>query len=403
MKASTHKNTTVVVFTFLIMMLIGFVGNLRGVLLPAIKQNLSISYTSFGLLIFITGIGYMIAVMAGGIISDKLGHRKVFIFAFMLVTMGIAGIAYTGSFPVLVVTMTLLYMGLGSFDVAVNTLAPRLFVANTAVMMNIMHLFFGVGSSASPKIASWLMAGEVSWNLIYTFSLIMIAAAFVLFLFCPLNLGSASVRPAEKASLTSLLANKKVWLLIGVLGFCEATEVGFTSWFINFLQVERGLDAGSSAQYMFYFFLAYVIGRVLGGHIAERVGYIRTVAASVSIVAILFACGLFLGAGWEILFSLMGPFISVMFPTMIALIAKEFRQGAGSVMGIILTSAGLICMFTNSLIGKLNDSMGVFAGFAAILAYAMLILVFLGVLSRYLAAEKRVRIHTMPSSPCEEY
>lgn len=388
MYTSKSNHNRVVVFSFLIMMLIGFVGNLRGVLLPNIKQNLDIDYTSFGLLIFFTGIGYMTAVFAGGIISDKLGHKKVFLFAFVLVTFGIIGIAYTRSFQILVVTMTVLYMGLGSFDVGLNSLAPRLFITNTAVMMNLMHLFFGVGSSVSPKLASWMLTKKAAWHLVYTYSLFIIAAAFILFLFCSFNLGR-TVHASEKTPVLRLLANKKVWLFIGVLGFCESTEVGLVSWLVNFLQVERGMSESASAQYMFYFFLLYVVGRLLGGHIAERIGYIKTVAACLSVVAVLFAVGLFLGAGGAILFSLMGLFISVMFPTMIALIAKEFKESAGSVMGIIMTSAGLICMFTNSLTGKINDSIGVSAGFAGILVYALLVIVFLGMLGFYLTAERQ--------------
>lgn len=378
------RNTQIVQF-FFIMTVIGFIGNLRGILLPSIKQSLGINYTDIGFMIFISSIGYMCANLIGGIAGDRFGQRRVIMFGFTILPLGILGLSYTRSFPALLVFMTLVSIGLGSFDIGLNSLAPGIFIVNTAVMMNTMHFFYGVGSSASPKFAGWLLLKGLPWYSIYTYSLIIVALAFIPFILSPVKAAS-NTQHTSGASVFKLMTDIRILLFIGILGFSEAAEVGLGSWLVNFLQVERGMNQSISAQFMFYFFLIYTVGRMLGGHVVERLGYIRTVAASSAIVILLLIGGLSLDNRWTILFSITGFFISIMFPTIIAVISKVFHNNSSSVIGVVLTFAGMIGMMANWFIGRLNDSIGVFEGFASIPCYEVAFLVLLGILSRYLKA-----------------
>jgi len=73
-----------------------------------------------------------------------------------------------------------------------------------------------------------------------------------------------------------------------------------------------------------------------------------------------------------------------MFPTIMAVIMREFDKGVSSYMGFIITSASAINMISNWLIGKINDLFNVFTGFASISVFIFLIIGFLYLLSKEL-------------------
>ncbi|MCX7708302.1 MAG: MFS transporter [Clostridia bacterium] len=391
METTNKKSISLMVLSFSIMLIIGFLGNLRGALLPTIKQDLGINYSSIGLLIVITGIGYMAATFAAGFICDKIGHKNVFAIGFILVILGLIGITFTSGFVLLTVTMTVMCFGLGCFDIGLNSLTPKIFVTNTAIMLSFLHVFFGVGSALSPQVGSWFLLRDVPWNHVYGYSLAFVALVFIFFMLTP-PLPSIHAALAGSSSVSSLLKDSRLWLFIAALAFCESTELGISNWLVNFLQVERGMSEGSSAQYMFYFFIIYTVGRMFGGYIAEKVGYIKIIITFVATAMVLFAGGLFLGNTYAFLFSITGFFISIMFPTMITLISKVFPNNSSSAMGLIITGAGLTCYIINWVIGKINDTMGVFAGFSTVLIYSSMVILLLSIISKRVTYRTRKEI-----------
>jgi fucose permease len=311
----------------------------------------------------------------------------VLIFGFLLTILACISFIFTKSFIAVVILFFLVNAGFGCFEVAVNSLGAQIFVRNSAVMMNLMHLFYGLGSSAGPKYAGWILIRDIPWQYTYFYSLILIVSVFIFLCF-----SSFPQRKLEdsrnKASFKDLISSKKIWLFVGVLGFCEVIELGTGNWLVNFLQQVRGMDAGNSSFYLTLFFITFTIGRLVGGYLAEKLGYVQIIFYFTIITIVLFIGGLILDNKFAFLFSLMGFFVSIMFPTVMAIIMKEFTVGTSSVMGFIITVSGSVNMVSNWVVGKTNDYLGVFTGFSSLAVYTGLILVFLTLLDRKLTFNK---------------
>ena len=144
------------------------------------------------------------------------------------------------------------------------------------------------------------------------------------------------------------------------------------------------MNENSSSFYLSFFFITFTIGRLTGGYLAEKIGYVKIILYNTVASMILFGTGLLIGNGGAIFFSFVGFFISIMYPTLMVIIMKEFTENTGSVMGFIITFAVVINMISNWLIGKSNDLFGVYYGFASVIIYAILIITFL------LALEKKL-------------
>ena len=90
------------------------------VLLADLSGALGLSPGPLGVALF---VGAGAAMAALGWTSDRLGRRAYLILAACAFGMGIAGLALSGSYAVLLATLVVLYSSSGLYDVGINAVA----------------------------------------------------------------------------------------------------------------------------------------------------------------------------------------------------------------------------------------------------------------------------------------
>jgi len=368
----------------MMMVMLGLINNMRGTLIPPIRDFFTVSYSQIGFMLMASTFGFMSATFFGGIAASHFGLKKVIAFGFLTAAFSIFSMAYINSFLYLIILMTLLGIGLGSVEIGANSLGAKIFVDKSGMMMNMLHLFFGVGAAVGPGYAGWLLSLNFEWHQIYLTALVIIIALLLFLLFTKFPL-EVENNKRDNIAVQEILKQKKVWLFAAVLGSAVTFELAIASWLVNFLHVERAFTTASASTYLSLFFIVFTIGRLVGGYFTEYLGYIKILFYFAGAALVLFAAGLMVEADYgAFFFSASGFFISIMFPTIMAVIMNEFERGVSSYMGFIITSASAINMISNWLIGKINDIFGVFIGFSSISVFILLAIIFLYFLSREL-------------------
>jgi fucose permease len=368
---------------FASMLLFGFVENIKGTLIPSIRDTFEVSYASIGVMLFIGSFGYLSATFLGGIAGDRFGQKRVIGVGYALILLAAVGMLAANSFTLLCVLMYLLNAGFGCLEVGVNSLGARIFLRNSALMMNLTHFFYGVGSMAGPEYAARMLVGGRAWNEVYAVAAFGAIVVFVLLLIA--RLPSVSERHADdKMGLRQIIGNTKVWLFVGALSFLVVVEIGTGNWLVSYLRGVYSMGADESARFLSLFFLFFTLGRLVGGYIVERVGYVRCLFGFGVAILLLDIGGFALGQAGILLFSLTGFFVSTMYPTFMAMIMKEFRVGTGSIMGFIITAVAAVNMLMNWVVGQTSDLLGVGVGFASFMLYLLVALSLLLLLSRRL-------------------
>ncbi|MCC3377643.1 MFS transporter, partial [Cohnella sp. REN36] len=69
-----------------------------GVVLPFMKDGLSISYRSAGLLGTMTSLGYLLTVMFAGVVSTKWGEKNTILFGLCIITIGFLNLSIASSY-----------------------------------------------------------------------------------------------------------------------------------------------------------------------------------------------------------------------------------------------------------------------------------------------------------------
>ncbi|MDF2547988.1 MAG: hypothetical protein K0R93_2886 [Anaerosolibacter sp.] len=382
MESRTRK--MLIVLTFGLMLVQGCIDNIRGVLIPSIKEAFMVSYTSIATMILVSTFGYIMATFTGGMMTDRVGQKKVILIGFAFVLAAIFGISTAGVYYLFVLAMFVLGYGIGLLTIGASTLAPIIFVKNQGVMMNLMHFFYGIGATIGPRFAGGLLNTGVTWQNIYRYGLIPVGAVLIYFLLCKFPKIEESEKE-EKISLLEILKNRRVILFSLLLGFYVASEVGLANWFATYLQHAKGMTELSSASYLSIFFMIFTVGRLVGGFIAEKLGYMRSVFLFVSLALVCLIIGVFGDQNLTIVISIGGFFFSIVYPTMMVVLIKSFKKGLNSILGVVMTASSGINMMANWVIGRVNDVFNEAVGFSMIILFLIMVLLFLILLNRELS------------------
>jgi MFS family permease len=336
----------------------GFFGLFWGcfaVLLADLSGALGLSPGPLGVALFV-GAGASIAAMAAlGWASDRLGRRVYLILTTCAFGMGIAGLAFSGSYTVLLATLVVLYSFSGLYDVGINALAVDLERVSGRRFMSYLHAAFSGGAMAGAVGAGALLQAGVDYRLVYLallLPLISLVAAFTAARFP--RPGTRGTRDERSHSGTSPAADSGDkgsagrWDLyrsgplllvaaIACLGLLAEGEM--EHWSGIYLRDTLGLAAIVGGSGVAVFYGAQALGRLAIGWIVGRVGNRRTLLGS----GLLTAGGMLLALATTSSalviggFLLVGMGLAAVAPVAFSVAGELVPERAGSAISVVTT------------------------------------------------------------------
>jgi fucose permease len=371
------SNSTVLLLTagcFLAFFVFGFTDNLKGTTLPAMLAEMRINPGVGGNVFFGEYLGFLIATLITGILADKFGLKIVILLAGARMFIGVGGYSTFSSTWLLAISLFILGLGLGALELGPNAIIVSLHPKRKGLYLNLMAVLHGMGSMIAPLLAGWLLSINVLWRTIYRWDLLLIAAFILVFIFLRFP------RSEEKSQLDFreiprvAFKGQLPWFYAAI-AFYVAAEIGMASWMVTFLQEEHNFSVTTSSQALSFFFAMLMIGRLLGGFVVHRIGYLRSILfASIGALACI-ALGLFGPASLSFLLPLTGLFFSIIFPTITAAVSDTHTENVNTVLGVLYTFAGLGALLGPWLMGWGIDLLGQRTGFAINLVLALFLLI----------------------------
>lgn len=381
------RNYGIVLLIMFIFFVISFLTNIIGPLVPEVIKGFSVSKGMAGLLNFSFFIAYGVMSIPAGMLTEKYKEKKVLTLAFILATIGAFLFSFFPSFPVYLISLFLIGMGMSILQVAIN---PLLRVSggeeNFAFTSVLAQLFFGGASFLSPLLYSYLItnlnAGNTSnillstmnglvpenlkWVSIYwIFAIIAIAMVVVVSL---VRLPKVDLNEEEKignfSTIVELFKNRHVVLFFfGIMAYV-GTEQGVASWISQFLSDYHGMNPEvEGAKAISQFWLLLTLGCILGLGLlklmdSKLVLRIFSLGAMISLAtALITSNGMvayygFIGVGF---------FASVMWSVIFSLALNSLKNNHGAFSGI-LCSGILGGAVVPLIVGLIGDAFGLRIG-----------------------------------------
>ena len=333
--------------------------------------------------------GAITASMAGGVLAERWGLKRLFlsgvwldVVAMSLVALSAAFIGnHVPSYAILIAGMLALGAGFGATLTALNSLAPGFFPDHAEAALTALHTLLGTGTALAPIFVS--AASGKGWWWIPA----LVGAVLVLLALSgstrPLTVPLAAPAPAGGPMHFLQNLSGRLWnfiIIVVLYGICE-TLCG--NWAILYVQGERGFSTRQAGLALAAFWAMVTVGRlaiaVVSAWMAPRILYrflpflllaaFLLIPRSGSDAAAIATFG-FAGLACSGFLPLSISFAEERFPRLAELMAGELI--AGYMIGYGIASFGVGPLVNSGFI-----QLGGIYSWAGIVAAAMIVLSFL--------------------------
>jgi MFS family permease len=302
--------------------------------------------------------------------AARLGLGRLLTGSVALSAVALMCCALAPAYWVIVACAVLFGLSSGAIDAALNAYAARHFGPR---QINFMHAAYGIGAATSPLIVTGVVSSGTSWRWAYLAVMIIQGALTILF-------ATSSRRWNEAGAPSPASPNRPRWrpppravagLLVAAVDCGLESVVGL--WAFVFLLEALTLEPAIAGVVVSGYWAALVIGRILLGSVAERVGTWPVLAAA-TIVAV--TAALLLISGQPIATAvgvvLLGLAVAPIYPLLV--LTTSERTTASSVdrlVGFQAAATTLGAVTFSSLVGLIMGA--ALTGFAScVVALALL-------------------------------
>lgn len=321
-------------------LLIGWTGLLVPSLIRSIERDFGQSDAGIGVFYFLYAAAYAAGSLGGGIVTERLGRRRVLVLA--VVSHGV-GFAALGLMPVWTVVPAAALpagFGAGAIDGGINGLILDLYPTTRGRALNTLHLFFSIGALASPLVVGQLIETGVAWQAVVVGTALLALPVAGLFVMVSLPHGRRVAELTDGVPVVRRLALRWPLIALEVAIACYvASEIGVSNWLVRFLDAAP-LAVATAGLSLFWAGLA--LGRLVSARISDRFDHLTFATASISVAALAtIAAVLVPSIGASIaLFAVVGFAFGPVFPLIIA-IGGERHPGRSAAVSGFLTAAAV--------------------------------------------------------------
>lgn len=342
----------------------GFVDNIKGPALPNLLQDLNFNYSQGGGILFGAYLGFVIATLLAGPISDLIGNRAILCGAGLFIALGMGGLGTVTTYPLLFLSMLIVGLGTGSIEVGGNGLIVALHRKAQARFLNLLATFHGVGALLAPIYAAWILTNVGNWQQIFLYSAplaVLLALVFLMTAGPPVVQGEA--HRFDWVALRRNGFSPTMMLFYLAIAFYVATELGIAAWIVEYLIQQKGFAQTTASYYLSGFFGFVMVGRLIGSVVVERIGYLRAIFVATIGVLLCILLALFGPPALALFLPVSGLFCSIIFPTITAAVSRLHTQNTGTILGLLFTAGGMGGALGPAAIGVGSDALGIQWGF----------------------------------------
>lgn len=257
--------------TLVIMCVVFFSGGLLlaviGPSLPFLAARSGLDIAALGGLFTIFSTGVIMTQFGIGWANRRFGMRATLAISMLLVSIGGVAIAEGYNSIALFGAGFLCGTGFGGIIATGNTLTAQLFPERSTAVLNMVNLFFGIGSIVGPALAA------TATSYFGAPQLALWVGAGLMALFAPVMLkapaGESSTAIQNPGAIRSIF-QVRGWVMGLLLLLYTGSEIGFGAWLALYMTTSTELNATNAALVVSGFWLALTSGRALATVFGSR-------------------------------------------------------------------------------------------------------------------------------------
>jgi len=330
-------------------------------LLPLLIKKFGLSLTLASILASILMVSASLSQPLFGILSDRIGGRRLLFLGPMMAAVGMSFIGLLPSYAFLVPFLVIGGLGVSCFHPQAAALAGHFSGSSKGLGVSLFMLGGNVGFALGPMVILAIALG-LGLERSYVALLPALIFVFVLLRYFPKNMLPTPPARVERAAwkalrLHALLPFSLLWLVVCL----RSTVILSLVTFLPTLQTMRGLSLAAAGSSITIFVICGALGGLVGGILSDRVGRKRMVVFSFLLVIPAFYGFLHVSIQWSLLSLALLGFFFFLGESPCIVMAQETVPGRGGtmsalIMGFAWGMAGLALALLG--IGVLADAFG---------------------------------------------
>lgn len=320
------------ILSFTIMMMNGIVNNLRAQVGPYIIEDYALNYSRLGILLSFISMGAMLSYFISGKLIEKFGLIKLLFYGMIYNAVALLAVYFSTNYYTLTAGFFILGSGLTLLNIVSVNIISISYSKNRGKMINLLHLFYGLGGIAAPYFVTLVIKLGFTWAHSFLFSIILVVIIFIEFKTAIIPEIKVS-KDQEIKTTIELLKDIKVILFSLIVFLQIGVEFSIITWLAPFLKDVEGRTELEISFYIALFFITFTIGRLLASFVVEKVGYFNFIMITAGASALSIFIALIGGRNFTIFIPISGIFLAAQVPTAQAAILDRFDNSGIKVVG----------------------------------------------------------------------
>lgn len=281
---SPHTWKIAFFFAFLALLVDGADLMLLSYSLNSIKAEFQLSSVQAGMLGSFTLAGMAIGGIFGGWACDQFGRVRIVVISILLFSVLTCGLGLTQNFIQFSILRFFASLGLGSLYIACNTLmAEYVPTRYRTTVLGTLQAGWAVGYIVATLLAGWIIPDH-GWRMLFYVAIVPVILAVLMHFLVPephawyhsrndLNGQNTNTQESALKRIFAEPRNRKMFILWALTaGFLQFGYYGVNNWIPSYLESELGMKFKEMTAYMVGTYSAMILGKVLAGYMADKLG-----------------------------------------------------------------------------------------------------------------------------------
>lgn len=294
---------------------------LRGIVLPAIKEDFGLTYTEMSAVVSISSVGYLLMAMFSTKLSERMGQKNVLSLLAAVISATALLIAASSSYWQLAVLFLLAGCSYGGIECVVTAIVRRYHPLDADRSVNNVYGFYSVGSLFIAIAGGWMMQRGIGWRAAYLFVAAAAAGAFAY----SLRIRDSSAGAAPRVELSELgpLLRDRVFLVMSLsTALLSGAEAASINWMNTFLaETVEDMNIFQSSCTTALFFACIYLGRLVISRLMNRFRSVTLTIACCFATGVIVMLVSFVSTPLLMLagIALFGFFVSCLYPLLVSI------------------------------------------------------------------------------------
>jgi len=327
-------------------------------LIPRFENFFNLLHSQAGAIISANLLGFLIAILMGGILSDFLSEKILVLGGFGILILGALVFGLSNHYRTLLLGNLFLGVSGGLLEGLLSLVIMELFFDRRGMALNLSQVFFGLGAAIAPFYATLFTSWRSPYLILCGLSLLLALAAFIK----PFP-GGKKINTRER-TLFSLFFDLHFILIVTGMFFYSCTEMGIVSWVSTLFIKQMGAPEIWGTLVLSSYWFGQFAGRLTVGlrvdrYMAERFMALFFILSSLFTFLALVSNTLVFSF---IFFTLTGFTMAPLWPTILSDARNKFTDYPGTAFGIIAAAGAFAGIVIPPLIGKIADIFSISTG-----------------------------------------